>query len=319
MTSPHSSLPIQGLLPLLALTLAVQAACSEDTPSTESEGLQVEAPQQAEFPGRATLPPDTPVSGDDSSGARGSVPPGSEPNSTTPDVPGRPPQVAPAPPGAAAGGGAGNADATTEQGQGPSLDAVIDRASRAYAAARTARGTFTQTLVNRQIGSTANSAGTFLRQQPDKFAFEFSDPAGDRIVADGQYVWLYLPSTNPDQVLRSTLSPTSAGSYDIGSLFFDRTRERFEVVDGGREAVGSRTARVLRLTPRVEAPFSRGTVWVEEGTGSLLQFTVIDQMGLERTVRITSQDINVPVPAGAFVFEVPEGARVVDTETIGRQ
>ena len=296
---------------LLPLAAAFLVACApEDRPATESDAPPAaSAPQQDDFPARAAIPPDTPVSSDDTGAVSLPSPRPVDPASGTPDVPA-------APPSAPGGGSTGSTG--SEQGQGLSLDAVIDRASRAYAAARTARGSFTQTLVNRQLGSTANSAGTFLRQQPDKFAFEFSDPSGDRIVADGRYVWLYLPSTNPDQVLRSTLSPSSAGSYDIGSLFFDRTRERFEVVDGGRETLGGRPARVLRLTPRSEAPFSSGTVWVEESSGSLLQFTVTDQMGLERTVRITSQEVNVPVPASAFVFEVPAGVRVVDTESIGR-
>src|SRR5690606_12089649 len=198
--------------------------------------------------------------------------------------------------------GAPQSPAGAEPAQAPSLNAVIERANAAYQAARTARGTFTQEIVNPQTGTRVRAAGSFMRQQPDKFAFEFSDPQGDRIVADGRYVWLYLPSTNPGQVLRSRLTASPAGSYALGSLFFERTRERFDVTDGGREVLNGQTTRVLRLVPRGDAPFERATVWVEESSGNLKQFTVVDRMGQERTVRITSYTPNVPVPDSAFRF-----------------
>ena len=34
------------------------------------------------------------------------------------------------------------------------------------------------------------------------WTFGSPNPAGDRIVADGKWVWVYLPSATPDQVIR---------------------------------------------------------------------------------------------------------------------
>lgn len=295
--------------PLVVLTgiVLLAASCSPGTP--EAESIDTTASTPGVSAAGAELPPDTPVSNipADSSSR-------SESGESTDAADNAPAASAPEP---VAPQQAEKARAE-RSAQSPSLDAVIERATAAYEAARTARGTFTQVIVNSQTGSRVTSAGSFMRKQPDKFAFNFSDPDGDRIVADGRHVWLYLPSTNPEQVLRSTLTPSSAGSYDIGSLFFERTRERFEVTDGGRESLDGRTARVLRLTPRAAAPFTRATVWVDESSGNLRQFTVVDQMGLERTVRITSYTPNVPVPESAFIFEPPPGVRVVDTESLGR-
>src|ERR687884_452344 len=68
--------------------------------------------------------------------------------------------------------------------------AAIDRAAAAYAKVRTARATFEQTLTNPLTGSVLVSRGEFQQQRPNRLAVRFTDPAGDRIVADGKYVWL---------------------------------------------------------------------------------------------------------------------------------
>ncbi|HLV26775.1 MAG TPA: outer membrane lipoprotein carrier protein LolA [Gemmatimonadales bacterium] len=298
----------------LFIALLAAAACSDGAPRSESEGGTPVASGGAAYD--SSVSPDTPVSSSDTDAGVAATGDSSAPGS------------------GAAGGGTTGSTGGTEPASGGSpqpvdsaqatgaadrqdVDAVIARATTAYNSARTARGTFTQLIVNSQTGSRVTAEGEFMRQQPDRFAFNFTDPAGDRIVADGRHVWLYVPSTNPGQVLRSTLTKSNAGSYDLGSLFFENTRERFNVADGGSETVQGKATRVLRLTPRASAPFARATVWVDPASGNLVKFTVVDSMGLERTVTITSYAPNVPVPGSAFTFDPPPGVRVVDAESIG--
>ncbi len=296
-----------------AFAMIAVLACSPEGPASESSGdAPVASGSDASGSG---LPPDTPVSSTGDLGVAAPVPPG---DSVSPGSGGGGTSGTPAPSGGTRRAGQPVAEpAPPAAADAQDMDAVIARATSAYNSARTARGSFTQTIFNPQTGSRVNARGTFMRRQPDRFAFDFTDPAGDRIVADGRYVWLYLPSTNPGQVLRSTLTPSSAGSYDLGSLFFERTRERFNVSDGGNEVLDGTATRILELTPRGSAPFARAKVWVDATTGNLRQFTVVDGMGLERTVRITSYSANVSVPDSAFEFEPPPGVRVVDAESLG--
>jgi outer membrane lipoprotein carrier protein len=78
-----------------------------------------------------------------------------------------------------------------------SPDSTLDRAVAAYATIKTARISFTQTIDNALTGSTVSSRGELQQRRPSRFAVNFQEPAGDRIVSDGSYVWVYLPSTNP--------------------------------------------------------------------------------------------------------------------------
>ena len=75
-----------------------------------------------------------------------------------------------------------------------SVDATIDRAVAAWAKVRTVRGTFEQTVTNSITGTSAMSRGDYVQERPNRLSIRFTPPASGEIVADGQIVWVYLPS-----------------------------------------------------------------------------------------------------------------------------
>ncbi|MGH7711191.1 MAG: outer membrane lipoprotein chaperone LolA [Gemmatimonadaceae bacterium] len=202
--------------------------------------------------------------------------------------------------------------------QSTPADAALAKAVAAYADVRTARATFEQTITNPLVGSRLNSRGEFEQRRPNKFAFRFSDPKGDKIISDGKYVWVYLPNSQPDQVIRIALADGGAGSLDLISEFFDSPKSRYKVQDGGASTVEGKAARAVLLTPtRRDASFVKATVWIDVKDGKLLQFEAEEPSGVTRKVRITSFTPNVEVSASAFVFKPPKGVRVVDRDAIG--
>ncbi len=196
---------------------------------------------------------------------------------------------------------------------GGSVDALIGRAAATYKAARTATANFQQTLTNPMTGSESVSKGVFHRQAPDRFAFSFTDPSGDRIIADGKFLWVYTPSSTPGQVLKLPAEMANGGMLDPGAQFFESPRTRFNIVDGGKAVIAGSTTRVLTLTPKgATAPFTKATVWLDPTDGTLRQFETLDGMGVKRLVRLTNLRVNVTLPSGAFAFTPPKGVRVVD-------
>src|SRR5205809_6386632 len=55
------------------------------------------------------------------------------------------------------------------------------------------------------IGTPDTTRGRLYQMRPSRFAMRFTAPKGDRIVADGRFLWLYTPSTTPGQVIRSRI------------------------------------------------------------------------------------------------------------------
>jgi outer membrane lipoprotein carrier protein len=194
--------------------------------------------------------------------------------------------------------------------QASPADRAIDAAVKSYAAIRTAKASFEQTITNPLLGSTLRSRGEFEQSRPNKFAFRFSDPKGDVIICDGRYVWAYLPASTPGRVNRM---PCGSGSLDLIGEFFSNPRERYAIADGGDATVGDRKAQVVLLTPRSkDAAFTRAKVWIDASTGGLLQFEAVEPNGLTRLVRITKFTPNASVSATTFRFTVPRGVKVVD-------
>ena len=196
--------------------------------------------------------------------------------------------------------------------QSPS--ATLDRAVRAYKNVKTVRATFTQTITNPLLGVTVTSAGELVQRRPNHVAVRFTDPAGDRIVADGAWVWFYLPSSTPGQVVRTRIAKGGSGSPDLTAQFLDTPSSRFDVTHLGRERVNGRTARVLSLVPKpgVEAAFTKAVVWVDSADALIRQFELTEPSEIVRRVTITRLTLNPAIPASAFRFTPPSGTKVID-------
>ena len=189
---------------------------------------------------------------------------------------------------------------------------LLDRAVAAWARVKTARATFEQTIVNPLTGNTLTATGEYQQRRPGKLSVKFDNPATDRIVADGQYVWLYLPSSVPDQVIRSPLGSSGTGTVDLTAQFLSEPRKRYAVTGAGTLTVSGRPTHGYTLVPRATgAAFKTATVYVDDADATVRQFVVTEPNGVQRTVRLTSFRPNVPVDAKAFVFTVPPGTRVV--------
>lgn len=196
--------------------------------------------------------------------------------------------------------------------------AAIDRAVEAYAKVKTARASFEQVVTNPLTGSKLQSRGEFEQARPDRFAFRFADPKGDVIVSDGKFVWVYLPSSTPGQVIRAPLTSDVEGSIDLIGAFFSNPRARYTVGDGGAATLGGRASRIVTLTPKGKgnSSFSRAKVWIDAADGTLRQFEAEELNGVVRLVKITAFDANAAVTEGAFRFKPPRGVRVVDQSEI---
>lgn len=196
-------------------------------------------------------------------------------------------------------------------------NATLNRAVDVYSKVSTARGTFEQSLTNPLTGTTVTARGEFLQQRPSHLAIRFTEPDGDRIVADGKWVWVYVPSATPGQVMRMPVGDEASGNGPVGVDFIAQfltkpTLDRYTVTDAGTDTVGSAHTHEIVLVPRGTAQFSKAQLWVDDADGVVRQFEVTDVSGTVRRVRLLKVTFNVPVDRAAFTFTPPAGVKVVD-------
>jgi outer membrane lipoprotein carrier protein len=192
-----------------------------------------------------------------------------------------------------------------------SADAVMDRAVGAYSRLNSMRAGFTQTLTNPLTGSTQTTSGVILRKKPNLLSIDFD--SGDRVVADGSALWVYLPSSTPGQVMRMPANGASAGAMDPAGEFLDSPRTRFTVTSSGTATLGGRATHAVTLVPKRANPnFTSAKVWIDDADSSIRQFDIETANGLKRHVVITSFTANPALTRASFRFDVPKGAKIVD-------
>jgi outer membrane lipoprotein carrier protein len=188
-------------------------------------------------------------------------------------------------------------------------DQALDRAVAAYKNVRTVRTPFEQTLTNPVTSRVTTAQGEMIVQRPGKISVGFTRPSGDRIVSDGKFVWIYLPSSAPGQVIRQPASAAGAG-LDFSTELLTAPRARFTIGDGGSAITAGRGARVVVLTPKAESAFTKARIWVDDRDGLVRQLEFTEPSGLTRLITFGQMKLNAKVPASTFRFAVPKGVKV---------
>jgi outer membrane lipoprotein carrier protein len=188
--------------------------------------------------------------------------------------------------------------------------AILERATRAYARVRSLQAEFVQHVRVPLLGQEKTSRGRLFVQRPDRLRMEFTDPAGDLLVADGQSLWLYTPSTDREQVIRQ---PLGAGgpTVDVSQALLDRPQERFVATLIGRETVAGRPAYVLSLVPKRPSSYRLLRVWIDAEDYLVRRFEAREENDTERRVELRALVVNPALPASLFRFVPPVGTRVV--------
>jgi len=188
---------------------------------------------------------------------------------------------------------------------------VVQHAERVYASIKTLRATFTQTVTNPLTGSDVTSHGELEQRIPGDVSVRFTDPAGDRIVANGKVVWVYLPSTNPGQVIRTNLDSSGVQVPDVATWFLHSPETRYTMTNAGSATVDGRATTAVTLVPKDPSlPFAKATIWVDDDDALIRQVETIDQQGLKRRITLTRVMPNATLDRDAFEFKVPKGVKV---------
>ncbi len=191
---------------------------------------------------------------------------------------------------------------------------AIDRAVAAWSKVKTVRGTFEQTVTNALTGSTASARGEYMQERPNRLAIRFSAPLSDAIVADGNAVWVYLPSSTPGQVIKRPATDRAAVPIDLTGQFLDAPREKYQITAAGAKTVDGHVAHAFTLVPKkgVTSPFSKATVWIDDDDALIREFEETESAGVTRHIHLTSVETNTVIPRSAFAFTIPKGVKVVD-------
>lgn len=196
----------------------------------------------------------------------------------------------------------------------PDVRRVLARAEAAYEGLRSLRAEFEQTIEVGLLDRSRSGTGTWYQKGRGRFKMDFSDPPDDVIVADGRHVWLFYPSTHPDQVVRGTIEAnvTGAGMVDLQGRIFDEAAGAYDAELEGREEVDGHGTLEILLTPRGESPYRHVRVWVDEESHLVRKFEILERNETLRTVVLRDLRPNDRIADDIFSFTPPPGVEVFE-------
>jgi len=191
---------------------------------------------------------------------------------------------------------------------------VLDRASATYQTITSLSADFVQIITNPMIGTPDTTRGRLYQMRPSRFAMRFTAPKGDRIVADGRFLWLYTPSTTPGQVIRSRIPEYGTTGPNLIGQFVEQPRERYTAQYVRADSLpDAGPLDVIRLVPKGhEQPYSEAKIWVGREDRLVHRVDIVEGPGQERTVILRNIRVNAGVPGRELTFSPPAGVRVVD-------
>lgn len=190
--------------------------------------------------------------------------------------------------------------------------AVIQRAAAVYQGLTAFQANFVQIIDDPMIGR-FDSRGALVQSGSAKLAMRFTDPAGEAIIMDGRYIWLYTPSTTPGQVIRSFVPENPGFGPNVLGWILDRPAARYRITGARTDTLAGRTMDVVALTPSDwTLPFSEAVVWLDRADALPRRLEVTERSGARRILTFRDVQANPRLDSRTFAFEVPPGVRVVE-------
>jgi outer membrane lipoprotein carrier protein len=290
-----------GVAPLL---IALAACGGREGSAATAEGAE-DGPPTAEAPSNGFVP-----GGDAPTSSEGeAVPPAFDQAPTGDGQGGDGVSVVPA-----SGAASGVSPSIPQPGAPASHDRaaeILSRVERTADGVRTLEADFTQSLTIPLLNQTQRGSGKLYQRKPDRFLMRFSDPAGDVMVADGRHFWLYYPSSDPRQVIRTSIAQ-GGEVVDFQRQFLSNPNARFAATLDGEEQVAGRAAYALTLVPRQASPYKVLRIWVDKQDYMVRRFELTEENDSVRRVELRNLRTNHALSDGLFTFTPPAGSQVFD-------
>ena len=283
--------PALLLLPLAVVACGRQQSADAPSGNSDENGISVRT---------ARDPALVAAAGGDTAAAAPATPapaPGSA--GTQPEAPAT--GATPAPPAAPAPAQGGRQDANE----------TLRRVEQTAAGIRTLEADFTQSLRVPLLNTNQTSAGKLYQRKPDRFLMRFTQPAGDVMVADGRYFWIYYPSSDRTQVVRTSIAE-GGEQADFQKQFLSNATDRFVATLNGEEAVAGRQTWALTLVPKRESPYKVIRIWVDREDYLVRRFEMTEENNSVRRVELRNLKVNGPVADALFTFTPPAGVQIFE-------
>ncbi len=155
----------------------------------------------------------------------------------------------------------------------------------------------------------------YAYKQPNMIRMEYIEPsevAGQVMVSNGTYIWMYDPSENLVKTANIPESAQTNRSRD--ALFLKDLIDTCTIVPNGVGTVSGRQCNRITATPEDSFMPMSVEVWLDRWNWVPLKIETYQDGELLMSMEYQDIEFNVDIPNSTFEFEIPEGATVESTD-----
>ncbi|HEX4514141.1 MAG TPA: outer membrane lipoprotein chaperone LolA [Polyangiaceae bacterium] len=192
----------------------------------------------------------------------------------------------------------------------PDVATAVANVQGFYNRTSTFSADFQQQYLAHAYNTTKQSSGHVIFSKPGKMDWEYTDPAGQRIVSDGSTLRVYQPAEKQmyEQTVNQSQYPAALGFLTgQGSLAanFD-----FTILPGAQ--LQFTNGYVLVGTPKQPTnAYTKVLFYVDQGTSQVLRVLILDGQQNRNRFDFSNAQANAAVDATKFTFNPPAGTTIV--------
>ncbi len=196
---------------------------------------------------------------------------------------------------------------------------VVSNIKKNYSSLESYQANFT--IVSAKGERKTTQTGVLRFKSSDKLLMEFYQPSRQKIVSNGEMMWIYIPSMNvvAEQDLMTDSGLFTSGSEAGLNRLFSKYHYRFASKDEPETMTdGSKMYTLVLKQKESRGGYKTINLWISEN------FFIQKAEGFTssgKKVEITLSDIktNVDLPNGIFKFDIPATARVIKNPMISEE
>lgn len=169
---------------------------------------------------------------------------------------------------------------------------------------------FTQEFFVKSHNVRKESKGTVSFSKPGKMAWDYLDPAGNRVVSDGTILKVYEAANKQmfEQNVDKSQYP-AALSFLLGT---GKLGDSFTFVMYKGDAMNFPGGKVLVGTPKVgNAAYTKVLFYVDVNTSHIRRALIVDAQGNRNRFDFVDPKVNTPIPDNTFQLVPPAGTQVI--------
>ena len=205
----------------------------------------------------------------------------------------------------------GAADAQTAQpAPAAQTAAMVDKVQNFYDKTTSFQSAFTQEYFVKSHNLRKESKGDVIFEKPGKMDWQYANPAGNRVVSNGQLLKVYEAANKQmfEQPVNASQYP-AALSFLVGggklANIFD-----FQLFPGA--SMNFPGGDVLVGTPKQATPaYTKVLFYVDTASSQVRRVLIVDGQGNRNRFDFENPKVNVQVPANQFNFTPPPGTQII--------